>query len=195
MTNVLVCPNSSCQEYVIKAFLYKTELVGDYATSRQIVVPHLLSWQLLPQSNAKVYPEYTPSVIRQDYTEACLIKSLSPKASATLSRRCLQGIIRDYWGVSRQRLIDEINAIQDKIDPITWQAVDAVRKVGNIGAHMEKDINVIVDVDPDEAQLLISLIELLFKDLYVTRHQREEQLNAIIKVATDKETLKKLSAA
>ena len=37
----------------------------------------------------------------------------------------------------------------------------AVRKVGNIGAHMEKDINVIVDVDPDEAQHLIGLITFL----------------------------------
>ena len=31
-----------------------------------------------------------------------------------------------------------------------WQAIDAVRSIGNIGAHMEKDINLIVDVDPEE---------------------------------------------
>jgi len=39
------------------------------------------------------------------------------------------------------------------VDPLTWEAIDAVRKLGNIGAHMEKDINVIVDVDPEEAEL------------------------------------------
>jgi hypothetical protein len=42
------------------------------------------------------------------------------------------------------------------------EAIDIVRNIGNIGAHMEADINVIVDVDPDEAQTLIELIETLF---------------------------------
>ena len=42
-------------------------------------------------------------------------------------------------------------------------AIDAVRKIGNIGAHMERDINLIVDIDPNEAAILIGLIELLFQ--------------------------------
>ncbi|MFX8102761.1 DUF4145 domain-containing protein, partial [Acinetobacter baumannii] len=77
------------------------------------------------------------------------------------SRRCLQGMIRDYWGVSKNTLNEEIKAIKDRIDPIIWQAIDAVRKIGNIGAHMEKDINFIIDVEPNEAQMLIGLIEML----------------------------------
>ncbi|MEI8253036.1 MAG: hypothetical protein WCG25_04765 [bacterium] len=48
------------------------------------------SWQLLPVSEAKVLPDYIPDPIKQDYYEACRIRDLSPKASATLSRRCLQ---------------------------------------------------------------------------------------------------------
>jgi hypothetical protein len=32
-------------------------------------------------------------------------------------------------------------------------AIDHVRKIGNIGAHMEADINVIVEVEPKEAQI------------------------------------------
>jgi hypothetical protein len=35
---------------------------------------------------------------------------------------------------------------------------------------MEADINVIVDVDPEEATLLISLIETLLTDWYIARH-------------------------
>lgn len=41
-------------------------------------------------------PEYIPSAIRSDYMEALSIVDASPKASATLSRRCLQGMIHDY---------------------------------------------------------------------------------------------------
>jgi hypothetical protein len=34
-------------------------------------------------------------------------------------------------------------------------AIHAVRTIGNIGAHMEKDINLIVDVDPANPTLAI----------------------------------------
>jgi hypothetical protein len=93
--------------------------------------------------------------------------------------------------VSKGRLVDEINAIRDRTDPLVWEAIEGVRTIGNIGAHMEKDINVIVDVDPGEAQLLIELIELLVKDWYVARHEREERLNAIVAARDAKGVLKK----
>jgi len=35
------------------------------------------------------------------------------------------------------------------------EAIDYVRQIGNIGAHMEKDIDQVIPVEPDEAQLLI----------------------------------------
>ncbi len=63
-------------------------------------------------------------------------------------------MIRNFWGIAKPRLIDEVDALQDKVDPLTWSAIDAVRRIGNIGAHMEKDIDLIVDVEPDEAELL-----------------------------------------
>ncbi len=109
-------------------------------------------------------------------------------------RRCLQGMIRDFWKISKARLVDEIDAIKDKVDAETWDAIDAVRKIGNIGAHMEKDINVIVDVDPEEAQLLIGLIELLIKDWYIARHQRQQHLKAIVQVRDEKDAAKSGSA-
>jgi hypothetical protein len=95
-------------------------------------------------------------------------------------------MIRDFWGISRSRLIDEIKALEDKVDPSTWAAIDAVRSIGNIGAHMEKDINVIVDVEPEEAQVLIDLIELLIKDWYIAKHDREERMRAVVDLAAAK---------
>ena len=73
------------------------------------------SWNLIPPSSAKAFPDYVPKPIRDDYLEACLIRDLSPKASATLSRRCLQGMIRDFWGIKKTRLVDEIEAVKDKM--------------------------------------------------------------------------------
>jgi len=150
-------------------------------------------WLLIPESSAKVLPDCVPEAIRDDYVEACRIVDASPKASATLARRVLQGMIRDFWKVTKSRLKDEIDAIKDKVDPDTWDGIEAVRKVGNIGAHMEKDIDVIVDVDPGEAEKLIGLVEMLIDDWYVSREKRKQRLTELKELAQQKEDQKKQS--
>jgi len=100
-------------------------------------------------------------------------------------------MIRDYWKISKKRLVDEIDALDGKIDKLTWDAIDAVRKIGNIGAHMEKDIDLMLDVDPAEAGLMIGLIESLLKDWYVARHDREQHLAHLKQAAVQKATDKK----
>ncbi|MFH0775583.1 MAG: DUF4145 domain-containing protein [bacterium] len=150
------------------------------------MVEKLQEWSLIPPSASKHFSDYVPQAIREDYGEACLIRDLSPKASATLSRRCLQGILRDFWKVKPGRLVDEIEEVKDRIDLITWDAIEAVRKLGNISAHMEKDINIIVDVDPKEAALLIGLIEMLLKEWYVAREERKVRMDTLIAAAASK---------
>lgn len=183
----IVCPNTECKKlslYVsLHEFTFRPNIWERGVFIRQ--------WTLLPDTIANIYPDYIPSSLRQDYEEAYSILELSPKASATLSRRCLQGMIRDFWGVKKGRLVDEINAIEDKVDPLTWKSIDAIRKVGNIGAHMEQDINLIIDVEQKEAQLLIQLIEMLFEEWYVHRHERELKLKSIVGVADAKAEARK----
>ena len=70
-------------------------------------------------------------------------------------------------------------------------AIDHVRGIGNIGAHMEADINVIVDVDPDEAQVLIELVEALFEEWYVAAEARKKRLDQIKSIAATKADEKK----
>lgn len=125
------------------------------------------------------FPDYVPQAIRADYEEACAIKSLSPKASATLARRCLQGMIRDFWEVKPGKLNYEINQLKGQVQPDLWDVIDSVRSIGNIGAHMEHDVNIIVDIDPDEADRLIKLIELLIKEWYIANYQRQELFASI----------------
>jgi hypothetical protein len=188
MSAIVVCPNPKCRKFSFGVSMFEASTLPKSGNWNFGV--ELQKWNLIPPSSAKVFPDYVPKPIRDDYLEACLIRDLSPKASATLSRRCLQGMIRDFWKISKPRLIDEIEALEDKTDALTWSAIDSVRKIGNIGAHMEADINVIVDVEPDEAQQLIWLIELLVKDWYVVRHDREERLKSIVKVKKEKDAAK-----
>lgn len=187
-TKVIVCPNSDCKEFVIDAYLHTATIQPGIRSTYNTKA--IEQWRLKPDSAAKIFPDYIPISLLQDYKEACLIRDLSPKASATLSRRCLQGIIRDFWGISKDRLADEIKALKDRIDPTTWKAINAVKNIGNIGAYMEKDISLIIDIDPDEAELLIGLIEVLFKEWYVHQHEREEQMQAIVDIAAQKARMK-----
>jgi hypothetical protein len=189
VTNVFVCPNEKCKKLIINSELY-TSTRNPYTTSIDLI-ELIVSKKILPKYVSKQYPDYVPKQIIDDYNEAISIIEDSPKASATLSRRCIQGMIRDYWEVSKSRLIDEIHAIKDKVDSVTWKAIDATRNIGNIGAHMEKDVNIIIDVDPNEAQLLIELIEYLIETWYIEKHERDEKLNKLIKLGEEKEKLKK----
>ena len=191
VTDVIICPNHDCQEYIITAVLRKgfegtrtsRNESGIYPVSDKDPV---LFWSMKPQSHAKQFPSYIPKAIITDYEEACLIQNLSSKASAALARRCLQGMIRDFWKVNERNLFEEINAIEGKVDPQTWEAIQAVRSVGNIGAHMEKDINLIIDVEPNEANALIRLVEILIKDWYIAKHERENALASVIGIGNQK---------
>jgi len=179
-TTVIVCPNAECRKQSISLRINQYDLM--YRTTGKT----LFNWNLIPESSAKPFPDYIPLQILNDYSEACLIQNKSPKASATLSRRCLQGIIRDFWKIKKHKLADEINELKERIDAETWNAIDSVRLVGNIGAHMEKDVDLIIDVDPDEAGLLIWLIETLLTDWYIQRHERQKRMAGLVELAEKK---------
>jgi hypothetical protein len=192
----IVCANEDCRKLSLTFDLFAYDGFdrnGNYRNPRPV-----RQWSLLPASSAKPQPDYIPEPLRRDYEEACAIRDLSPKASATITRRCIQGIIRDFCSITKKRLIDEIKELRLLVDagqapagvqPDTVEAIDHVRGIGNIGAHMEADINVIVDVDPDEAQVLIGLTELLFEEWYVAREQRTQRLAKLGVIAADKKQL------
>ena len=113
-------------------------------------------------------------------------------------------MIRDFCGIQKGTLNDEIRELKKLVDEDkapkgvsdnSVEAIDAVRKIGNIGAHMEKDINLIIDVDPDEAQTLIELIETLFEDWYVARDTREKRFAKLSAIAEAKADQKKIGVA
>ena len=164
------CTNKQCSKITVVA---KSE-----TTNKQ--------FDLYPQHVHKVFPEYVPSQIRSDYVEAVTIMQDSPKAAATLLRRCLQGMIRDFWGIKKAKLKDEIDELQTKVNPSQWKAIDALRKLGNIGAHMENNINLIIDIDEGEAEKLASLIELLIDKWYIARHDENELFSSIVDTAEHK---------
>jgi hypothetical protein len=192
----IACLNPDCKQVALKVTLHEiTNPTSAHPTAGATVQ----SWALLPESSARIFPDYIPAPIRDDYVEACRILNLSPKASATLARRCLQGMIRDFCGISKGTLDAEIKAPKAELEAGTApqgvthesvEAIDHVRKIGNIGAHMEKDINLIIDIDEGEAAELIGLIELLCEEWYIARSSRSARLARIKQIRDAKQSSK-----
>src|SRR5215472_1405790 len=96
-STIMRCPNQECHQIAITAELNEFELGRGPQTPQWVPKsPSLQAWLLRPEARCRQLPDYVPEPIRNDYHEACRIVNLSPKASATLSRRCLQGMIRDF---------------------------------------------------------------------------------------------------
>ena len=187
------CLNDDCQEVYLSIDFDQVQ--ASSSQGRYTSVAHIQQYVLRPEHLAKTFPHFIPAALRQDYLESCRIRDLSPKASATLARRCIQGIIRDFCKVTGKTLYSEIENLKQLVDDgkaplgVTVESVEAIdhtRSLGNIGAHMEKDINVIIDIDPGEAQSLIDLIELLFQEWYIVREERQLRLSRLKAIREEK---------
>lgn len=202
----IACANPECKQLSLAFELRKFggRVAANNGRPLTMLTDRIRVWRLLPSSHAKPQPDYIPSNIVEDYNEACGIVNLSPKASATLARRCLQGMIRNFCGISLRTLGAEITALRKAVDEgrapkgvqdDTVEAIDAIRRIGRHGAHMEMDTDIIVDIDPGEAEALIAIIEMLFEEWYVARHDRAERIAKAVGIAAAKKAEQQGAAA
>jgi hypothetical protein len=116
-------------------------------------------------------PGQVPTSIAEDYKEACLVSADSPKASAALSRRCLQNVLRQAAKVKPGDLFDEIQAVlnEGKLPSQIAEGLDAVRAIGNFGAHpiKSKHTGEVMAVEPGEAEWNLDVLESLFDFYFV----------------------------
>ena len=152
-----VCP--SCNRKVINLAI-KEGMLGNLRELRTIYPKGI--------SRSPISPE-VPEKYSADYKEACLVLADSPKASAALSRRVLQHLLREEAKTQKRDLADQIQEVLDSrgLPSQLAETIDAIRNVGNFAAHPLKSTNTgeIVDVEPGEAEWLLDVLEDLF-DLY-----------------------------
>lgn len=143
-----------------------------------------IKYVILPASSIRTAPPQVPEDIAQDFIESASIVDMSPKASATLSRRCLQNILIEAAEVNSKSNLDQ--QIQEAIDKKNMpsyisEMLDSVRIVGNFAAHPSKSktTGLIIEVEPEEANLNLYVIEQLFDFYYVTPSVIKERKNKI----------------
>jgi len=131
----------------------------------------------------KPAPPEVPKAIAEDYNEACSVLADSPKASAALSRRCVQAILREHAKVKPQDLSKEIDEVLDSKQLPTHLAddIDAIRNYGNFAAHPIKSTSSgeIVPVEPGEAEWQLDVLVLLFDFYFVGPAESKRKRNAL----------------
>ncbi|PKO86912.1 MAG: hypothetical protein CVU18_12780 [Betaproteobacteria bacterium HGW-Betaproteobacteria-12] len=135
-------------------------------------------------------PQEVPAEFADDYREAAAVLPVSPKASAALSRRCLQHVLREKAGVKRADLAKEIDEVlgANTLPSHLAQAIDAIRNIGNFAAHPVKSSasGTVVPVELGEAEWTLDVLDGLF-DFYFVQptllQQRRAALNAKLAAA------------
>ena len=102
-----------------------------------------------------------------------MILEISPRASAALSRRCLENLLRKKAPIKSDtrritKLIDE--TIESKTLPADLaELLHYVREIGDFSAHPIKDehTDIIINVSKEEAELNLEVIQRLFDFYFV----------------------------
>ncbi len=142
--------------------------------------------------SSEVLPEVDDE-FRKDFREAALTLPISPRASAALSRYCLQKILRLKAGVKKRDLREEIDEVikQGAMPTYLLEPLELIRHTGNFAAHPNEDINTgeIIDIDKDEAAYLLEILRDLL-DFYFVKpakaQQRKDAFNEKMKAAGKK---------
>ncbi|TPR12260.1 DUF4145 domain-containing protein [Apilactobacillus timberlakei] len=143
-------------------------------------------FNIYPKNDGHInYPDFVNKYVRNDYEEAYSILKLSPKSSATLSRRIIEEVIEDFYGISKGTLFNKIKTLESKNEAANiTNELNAIRQVGNIGAHFNLDANKIPnDVSTEEANLLLQVVEDIINETYVRKHDVESRKISIQQLA------------
>lgn len=162
-------------------------LVLQRTTARGTGAPTVV-WRYPKTGYKAPAPDEVPEHVARDYNEASLVLYDSPRASAALSRRCLQTLLRESAAVKPSDLSKEIKEVMPKLPSHLAESIDAIREIGNFGAHPIKDENTgeIIDVEPGEAEWNLDTLEGLFDFYYVQPEltkKRKSALNEKLKSA------------
>lgn|SRR5579883_68429 len=122
-----------------------------------------------------VLPQEVPREFADAYQEASAVFPYSDKASAALTRRCLQQLLRAKGGVSPSDLSKEIQAVLEskQLPSNLADDLDAIRQIGNFAAHpiKSRQSGEIVEVEPREAEWALDVLHDLL-DFYFVRSER-----------------------
>jgi hypothetical protein len=178
------CP--ACSEQII--FLQKGKAAHDHQSGSKdfVGIDETLPFEeflIWPRTVVRHCPLEVPKHLKEDFLEAAAVLSISPKASAALSRRCLQQILKECAKTNSKDLSKQISEVlaSGNISSELGGQLEAVRNIGNFAAHTQKSTNSgeILDVEPEEAEWNLEVIEELFDHYFVKPAKLEKRKSGL----------------
>ncbi len=153
-------------------------LVHTYFETRESLEAGTATWVdhdtfvLWPRvSSRKPVPLEVPEQYASLAREAALILDDSPRASAALSRRCLQQLLRNEAKAPRGSLYSEIELVlaNGDLPSRATRSLHSLREIGNMAAHPNKGPGTddYLEVEPGEADWTLDVLDDLFDHYFV----------------------------
>jgi hypothetical protein len=179
------CRCSACKNLIVRLACGRI-----FNSSTRELHGELISYLIRPKiAGRPPVPLEVPKDYAEDYKESCLVLADSSKASAALSRRCLQHLLRAEAKVKPQDLFNEIQEVINRgtLPSHIAEGLDAVRNIGNFAAHPMKSQSTgdIVPVEPGEAEWNLDVLESLFDFYFVAPAKTKARKDALNKKLKD----------
>ena len=181
-----VCPD--CDKYImylkmnstaneIRQFIQDRKNLDLSAFGAELILPKI--------KKQKPFPKEIPLDFAQEYYKANEVLMISTKASAALSRHCLQRLLIEKGKVTKRDLVEQIQEVLDSNQLPSHLAddIDAIRNIGNFATHPIKSTNsgTIVEVENGEAEWTLEVLEGLFDFYFVSPEKSKQRKNALNK--------------
>lgn len=175
------CP--SCKELLLYLKMNTSAQIMAQYRQNQIPEPSQFAMLVYPKKNRKVLSNDIPAEYQKDFNEALGVLETSSRASAALSRYCLQKLLIEKAGVKKRELFDQIQEVLDSKQLPTHLAsdIDAIRAIGNFGAHPIKSTTSgsIVEVEAGEAEWNLNVLEGLFDFYFIAPAESQRKKIAL----------------
>jgi Domain of unknown function (DUF4145) len=163
----VTCPN--CEGKFLLHTRFDVLESGERGTATSVDREQFVLW---PRTSSRPpVPAEVPEPFASLATEAALILDDSARASAALSRRCLQQLIREKAGAPASDLYHEIEWVLDAahLPAHLQEGLHELRTMGNMAAHPNKSTATgdYLEVEPGEAEWGLDVLAGLFDFYFV----------------------------
>lgn len=175
------CPSPKCHKLIMKL---RYETMSD--TIEDFIVPKAKTRIILPNAIDKKFIKY--------HEEASSVLPYSARASAALSRLCLEVLLKEKYKIKNGTLKDKIDTFENMgiLSSELIKDMQYIKQIGNDGAHLNTNsAGSIVDVNKKNAETLLVLLENLFDFCFVQPKERKERMNNIKKRMERKKKIQK----
>jgi len=171
------CP--SCNQLIVHMSIGEYRWIEDQGEITNVVEEQFL----YPKFLKRALDAAIPQKYGQMFNEAVAVLSASPRASAALSRRLLQQLLREEFKIvlgENANLDLELKEFYKlpEVPGHIKNVVDEIRQIGNWAAHplKYKSTGDIVDVEPQEAEWLLDILEDILDMRFVQPNVEKERL-------------------